>query len=103
VTSLTALEHEDLPRCDVGFDLLRRKGGPRKVGRPDLVDFGPGLVQDSPRALQLLLIDRILPSGLWSGDRGMNQSAGRSQLERESEVPVDEGVGLEVCNIGSGI
>lgn len=103
MTSLTALEHEDLPRRDVGFDLLRRKGGPRKVRRPDLVDFGPGLVQNSPRALQLLLIDSVLPSGLWPGDRGMDQSAGRSQLKRESEVPVDQRVGLEVGTIGSGI
>ena len=30
----------------------------------------------------------------------MNQSAGGSQLKRESEVPVDHGIGLEVGDIG---
>jgi hypothetical protein len=33
----------------------------------------------------------------------MDQTAGRSQLKRESEVTVDEGVSLKLGNIGSGI
>lgn len=82
---------------------MRREGGSRQVRRTDLIDFGPSLVQDSPRPLQLLVIDCILPSSLWSSDRSMNETAGRSQLKRESEVPVDQGVGLRVGNIGPGI
>ena len=103
MTALTALEHEDLPRRDVGLDLLRCKGGSRKVRRPDLVDFGPSLVLNTPGPLQPLLINHILPSSLWSSDRSMNQSAGRSQLKRESEVTVDHGVSLEVGSISTGI
>jgi len=102
VTALTALEHEDLPRRDVGLDLLRGEGGPRQVRGPDLVDLGPSLVQDTPRALQLFLVNGVLPPSLWSSDRGVNQSAGGSQLKRESEVPVDHGVGLEVGGVGPG-
>ena len=103
MTALTTLEREDLPRRDVSFDLLRCKGGSRKVGQPDLVNFGPSLVQNSPRPLQPLLINHILPSGLRSSDCSMNQSAGNSQLKRGSEISVDRRVGLEVGNIGSGI
>ena len=103
VKSLTALEHEDLPRRDVGFDLLRGKGGPRTLRRQDLVDFGPGLVQNVPRAVQLCLINRILSSSLWPSDRSMDQLAGRSQLKGESEVLADQGVGLEVGDLGLGI
>ena len=102
VEALTAFEHEDLPRRDVGLDLLRGEGGPRQVRRPDLVDLGPSLVQNAPRALQPLLVNGVLPPSLWSSDRSMNQSAGGSQLKRESEVPVDHGVGLEVGNVGPG-
>ena len=103
VTALTALEHEDLPGRDVGLDLLGREGRPRKVRRPDLVDLGPSLVQDSPRALQPLLIDRVLPSSLRSGDSSVDQPAGRSQLKREGEVPVDHGIGFEMGGIGPRI
>jgi hypothetical protein len=53
--------------------------------------------------LQLLLIDCILPSCLWSSDGGMDHAAGRSQLKRESEITVDQGIGLKVRNIGPGI
>ena len=103
MTALTALEHEDLPRRDVSFDLLRGEGGSRKIRGADLVDFRPSFVQNSPRPLQPLLVDSILPSSLWSSDRSMNQSAGGSQLKRESEVSVDQRVGLKVGSIGSGI
>jgi hypothetical protein len=103
IVVLTALEHEDLPRRDVGLDLLRRKGGAREVRRPDLVDLGPSLVQNPPRPLQPLLIDSVLPSSLRSSKGSVDQSAGRSQLKRESEVPVDHGVVLEVGGIGPGI
>jgi len=103
MTALTTLEHEDLPRCDVGLDLLMGEGRSREVRRPDLVDLGPGLVQDSPRPLQPLLIDHVLPPGLWSSDGSVDQSAGGSQLKRESEVSVDHRVGLEVGDIGPRI
>ena len=103
MTTLTALECEDLPRRDVSFDLLRCKGGSREVGQPDLVNFEPGLVENSPRPLQHLLINNILASSLRSSDCSMNQPTGDSQLKKGSEISVDNRVGLEVGNISSGI
>lgn len=103
ITVLTTLEHEDLPRCDVRLNLLGCEGRSGKVRRPDLVDLGPSLVQNPPRPLQPLLIDGVLPSSLRSSDRSMDQSAGGSQLKRESEVSVDHGVGLKVGGLGPGI
>lgn len=100
---LTALEHEDLPRRDIGLDFLRGEGGSGEVRRSDLVDLGPGFVQNPPRPLQPLLVNGVLPSSLGSSQSGVNQPAGGSQLKRESEVSVDHGVGLEVGDFGPGI